>query len=466
MNRRPAAVLAALAILAGFGAVRASAQPLAVVEVSGGAFSPRETYVDRGGTVRWVAREAGHTITADGCRANDPDPCWFDFPAQGTTKEGETYEWQAPDQDVTIGYHCEVHSSMTGWITVGIGSPAPSPSPTPPPVYRDVPSPQFPTIQAGVTGAGPNTIVRVASGMYTEAVTVTAPGITIEGAPDGSTVIEGENLRSTGIGVTANDVRVRDVTVQNFRSDGLVFLSVEGFAVERVHAVANKARGVLVRGSRTGTITDSDATRSTEAAFMVAGCADCDIVISAVHASASRVGYLGEDAGGVVLRRSELDGNSTGVLLSTQPGSTGFPQGGTHVYANAIHDNDLPPPASNPSSRFKAPAGVGVWSAGSWLDRIEANTVSGHARYGIAVSVLGAPAYGVRVTGNAVSASGKADLAWDGLGIDVCFSGNEAQSEEPPVLSTLYRCGSHLPAGMPDPVVDAELLPAAGGLGP
>jgi len=75
--------------------------------LSGTQFVPPDTSVAVGDTVTWASVDSpDHTVTAD----DDS----FD---SGTLSDGDTFE-QTFDEAGEFAYHCEIHPSMTGTITV------------------------------------------------------------------------------------------------------------------------------------------------------------------------------------------------------------------------------------------------------------------------------------------------------------------------------------------------------------
>jgi plastocyanin len=120
------AALAASLMLAGAVAVQAAdASPAAsmamspapsagpavsatAVTISGFAFGPASISVPVGSTVTWTNQDGtAHTVTADDGS--------FD---SGNLAPGATFS-QTFDTPGTYTYHCAIHSSMTGTITVG-----------------------------------------------------------------------------------------------------------------------------------------------------------------------------------------------------------------------------------------------------------------------------------------------------------------------------------------------------------
>lgn len=85
---------------------KAPAEP-ASVAARNIAFEPAELTVTTGSTVKWTNHDGvAHTVTADDGA--------FD---SGALLEGETFS-QTFDSPGTFAYHCEIHPSMMGTVTV------------------------------------------------------------------------------------------------------------------------------------------------------------------------------------------------------------------------------------------------------------------------------------------------------------------------------------------------------------
>jgi plastocyanin len=133
-----------LAVAVGAPAAPARADAFNVVEVFNNVFAPEEIHVPKGETITWMARAAGHTVTAGDGR--------FSFPeGGGTLAAGQTVSWTF-ETDETVFYRCIIHGpGMAGLVVVGEGTPPPPPPPEPP--RRLVPTPEYPTIARALIGA-------------------------------------------------------------------------------------------------------------------------------------------------------------------------------------------------------------------------------------------------------------------------------------------------------------------------
>ena len=80
-------------------------------------------------------------------------------------------------------------------------------------VTRRVPQ-DYPTIQNGVDAANPGDLVLIDKGVYTEAVFVTTPSITLRGVDRNAVILDGKFELSTGIMVGGNGVAIENMTAR------------------------------------------------------------------------------------------------------------------------------------------------------------------------------------------------------------------------------------------------------------
>lgn len=88
-----------------------SASPVAAssVTIQDFAFSPSAITVKKGTTVTWTNKDsAAHTVTETDSQAG---------PKSGTLETGKSYSFTFNTVG-TFNYHCSIHSSMTGTVTV------------------------------------------------------------------------------------------------------------------------------------------------------------------------------------------------------------------------------------------------------------------------------------------------------------------------------------------------------------
>ncbi|MDB5113858.1 MAG: putative copper-binding protein, partial [Chloroflexi bacterium] len=144
-GRRAAVGLMLIGLLAVAAVLRLAPSPVraatAAVTIKDFSFKPTETKVKAGDTVTWTNRESSsqtHTViqddgawSSDGGKANDPN---------AEIKPGSSFTHTFDKDNVTYGYHCRLHTYMTGKVTVGNGSPAGA-APPPPATEEPAPTP-------------------------------------------------------------------------------------------------------------------------------------------------------------------------------------------------------------------------------------------------------------------------------------------------------------------------------------
>ncbi len=95
------------------GSVDQSQSTAKTIEIKDFSFQPDSITVPVGTTVTWINRDpANHTITSDDGK--------FD---SGTIKNGGEFKFTF-SQPGTYRYHCKIHPSMTGMVTVTTAQPA------------------------------------------------------------------------------------------------------------------------------------------------------------------------------------------------------------------------------------------------------------------------------------------------------------------------------------------------------
>jgi hypothetical protein len=161
----------------------------------------------------------------------------------------------------------------------------------------------------------------------------------------------------------------------------------------------------------------------------------------------------------LVVRGSVFRDNGSGISLKASP-TEGASHRGAHIYVNTFRSNTnrgIEPPPIGPEKDL--PVGAGVWIDGGAFDVVERNDLRGHS-FGV---VLTGPSSATRIVGNTLSASQEADVAWDGIGRDVCLSDNSnpgggAATSMPIGAADVYACDLPATVGVPYPVVTATVL--------
>jgi plastocyanin len=467
-------VLAAILVLAGTPAFASEATDH--VHVRSNVFDPVDIHVPQGQTVTWTLVDGSHTVTSD--IKNRFDSGVMD-------KTGQTFKFGTPRSDVTLYYHCKIHgiggpgdrwgSGMVARIVVGAGSPEPA---TPSDIeVRRVPSARWRTLDKALDGleADKRYRVELRPGKY-RPFDITPARLGLRGRPKDrfELVIRGIGSRpsdvvfeggDTGLGLSVDGVRLENISFRRQAFASVFVQDIDRWSLEDVIVSRPGRYGVWVENARRGLIRRAAISGARVAGISVRVCGECDLLVDSLSVRASLQGIVGRGAGALVVRGSTFQDNGAGIVLK----ETALPpksvesgdilHRGAHVFLNTFRKNTRPFKESAREAVDYLPVGAGIWIDGGAFDVIERNEFSGHT-FGV---VLTGPSHSSRVFGNTLSASQDADVAWDGLGAGVCFTGNvapdgKAATSMPPLVETLYSCDFPATAGIPYPVVDAMLL--------
>lgn len=423
-------------------------------------FRPPDLQIDPGDTVTWRVEQDDHTITAeDGA---------FDFPVDRGDVETHTF-----DREGTFRYFCRIHASMRGVVRVGDGCAGECDR-----VCRDcerptrtVPSLEFPTIESALVGASARTLVAVRPGRYDIATTlvISSPGVELRGvkrsgapAAPGEVVLRGRFGTEVGIRIATKNAStfapavIRNLTLTGFMVAGVDVEGSDHFEIIDVRAIDNGSYGIRAIASSSGRIARISAQGHRSAGISIESCDACGILIEGARASGNFLGLQTLDSTGIVVRRSRFHANANGAVLRSS--SLQRDHGGVHLYGNKIDASghpEAPAPSVFDVDLGALPAGAGIWVQGGAHDIVEANVVSDN-HYGIVVTASSRFSRDHRVRENDLSGN-VVDLAWDGAGDGVCFTGNRVTTSEPGGIQDLYPCDRPVGAGIPHPKVVADL---------
>lgn len=468
-----AALALLISVLPGLLAPAAAAGTQHVVSVSDHTFTPSQLNIQPGDTVVWEFRGATtHTVTAD----------------DGSFRSGQqsagTFTWTF-DHAGSYPYVCQIHGSMgmTGLIVVGDPAPVEELTGT---VF--VPSDGI-ALQDAVRRAAPGSTVVLEPGTHElrEPLTLRRPGVTVRGGerlmedkdlvgavtPD-QVVVTSPGAVAYAFVVTARGdavpaqkplTTIADLSVTGFRLGGVHLPQAEGFALRRVHLVGRGwDHGVLAQGASRGTLEQVRVTGARYAGISVQQCQPCDTSIRGSTVTGSFTGVeLAGNTHGIEVAASTFTRNAAGVVVHTGTSDAVHVAQGAVIRDNVISSpsTDVPHPTVFQPESLPPGAGPGIWLAAATDSWVLRNTVTDH-RYGVAVTARAGTSDRITVENNVVDRSVQADLAWDGIGRDTCFTGNTTSSgstptSSPTAVQTLYPC-SRSTVGVPNPALQLDLV--------
>lgn len=302
------------------------------------------------------------------------------------------------------------------------------------------------TVQAAVDAADAGDTVRILPGTYEEAVTVppSKEDLTIDGAGMNVTVLDGEDATgANAIFIRADGVLIKDLTVQNYASNGVYYDGVTGFYVTDVSAEWNGLYGIYAIRSEVGWVRDSYAEGHPDSGFYIGEVQHCECVIENVHAAWNLIGYSGTAASHVTIRDSTWQHNAAGIVPNVLPQEY-YPQQHLVVINNTIRENnnEWASKTWHFSDVVHVPAGFGVILAGGINDLVTENTIVDNNKAGVALAWLFTEPSGNRVIDNAMANGAGVpdetvepieddgvDILWDGGGANNCFEDNTRPGE-------------------------------------
>jgi len=317
------------------------------------------------------------------------------------------------------------------------------------------------TISEAVARVAPGGTVLVGPGLYLESVVVDVPDVTVRGTDRDGVVLDGELSRSDGIHVTADGVRIENLTVRRFAVNGVLVTRVvtagaegyeegattpeegflERFEVSHVTAANNGLYGIYALHARHGTIRDSYASGSADAGIYVGQCTRCDVLVAGNVAERNAVGFEDANASGVVVVGNRLVGNRVGATMTSTYLEQFPPQRDNVVVGNLVAANDRVDAPEQAEGGF----GIGIGIGGGVGNTVERNRIAGNPGAGLVVQHSeDFAASGNRIAGN----------RFDGNGVDVadlsaarapssgnCFEANELTTAVPADLVERAPCG-------------------------
>jgi plastocyanin len=447
--RMPRLLLLAVVLLAlPLAGATASPQPpsqgqSASVAMGSNWYDPREVRIDVGGTVEWEAVAGGHDVRAD-------DGSFFLWPDR-KSESGETRSHTFEEEGVHR-YYCTLHGGRGGNGMAGIVYVGDAELETVSEI--EVPSEEHPTLRAALRDARRGTTIRLEPGVHRAGNRVQQPGVTIEGTGEQPGDVLIQAAAGVGLRVEESGATLRNLRVASGSQAGIQALGVDRLRLEDVEVAAGDI-GVDFAGGRGLTIHGGSVEGHDRAGVRITDCDPCDARIESLRAQGNLVGIDLVDAAGAVINGNDLRDNAGGIRAAATPDDPVASPRTVVISDNRLTDNAAPAEAG-PDAQAAIPSGAAIWLAGARQAEVWGNRVDGGHTYGVAVTALGGASADVEVRDNVVTDASEADLAWDGLGANVCFSGNTTPDDaeptsQPPEAQTVYDCDAPATVGVPNP---------------
>jgi Right handed beta helix region len=317
-------------------------------------------------------------------------------------------------------------------------------------------------LQLAIAQARPGDRILLDAGTYPGGNVVPSAkhDITIAGVDRNAVVLDGGDRRRNGIVVHGDGVSILNMSAHNFLENAFYWNGADRFRASYLTAWNVRGYGIYIEDGEDGVIDHSYVSGAADAAYYIGECRPCRATIANVVAVRSAVGYSGTNSTGVLIRDSIWRGNGAGIVPNTFANEALPPEQRTTIVRNVVTRSGREPvPIHTAIAGF---IGIGIAVAGGFENVVRDNRVTASERYGVAVFSTAryvtfnpqtpepGPRWrprGNRVTGNVVTASGRADLALaSGSGPRNCFAANTVRKTLPTNLQTA-DCTSASPDG-------------------
>lgn len=319
------------------------------------------------------------------------------------------------------------------------------------------------SIQAAVDAAAPGATIFIEPGTYNEAIVVNKSGIHLIGSscfPSEKVIIQ--NPADSANGITVQDggdgFVLKNVTVQNFKVNGVFLLNVGNFLLSQVVANNNGSDGLFMSLCKNGVVEFCSATGNPDTGISIDQSDDVAIQNNQSHGNV--IGLEAENSTRIAILKNHSYDNVAGLILDLIPGLTIKTSSDVSVEDNNFENNNH---ISFATGGFEAvvPSGSGILLVGVDNVTIKNNKISNNNFTGIATVstlILGAlaglpPAAfadiepnpdGAKIIGNSLVNNGTAppaglplpgvDLLWDGSGTNNCWKNNTFTTSYPSPL--------------------------------
>jgi hypothetical protein len=344
------------------------------------------------------------------------------------------------------------------------------------------------SIQTAINSAKIGDLIQIKPGVYHEgvpgnlnALTVNKGGIEIVGlgSARNPVVLENSGRQQFGIWVSPPDsignsqadsehppcaasrklvtgFSLKGLTIRGFDQHGVHLACVKGFNLSHNISDGNKIYGLFPIVSQNGVVADNEAKNSPFDAAIYVGQSK-SVTVSGNSTHHSLIGLDLQNIRDCLVVNNRSFGNSVGMVIDSGPGLTRPASNNNQILFNTLINNNAPP--SPLIQEAIPPSGIGIVVSGANGTTIRQNRIGNNNFSGILVSshvcpddpTCGDPNFNPtansnHIIGNTLIKNGtapnpdpvlnqfRADLSWDGTGMNNCWSENQYSFSAPPVL--------------------------------
>lgn len=254
---------------------------------------------------------------------------------------------------------------------------------------KEVPAPRVISIHAGaniqsaVAKANPGDMFLIDAGTYDGPISISTNNVTLRGRDRNAVIIDGDYKTEKGIDVTANGVRVENLTVQKFTKNGVSFSgtsnkkTLDRYSASYLNLLNNGVYGLAATAARDGLISHVYATANAGAGIHVEQCSPCRTGVFNNTTEGNGTGISIDRAGKeLFVYQNVVKNNRMGIELIN---GTEVTQSDTTVIGNVASENAN---KDAPTLDMKS-YGYGITVRGGSSNIIEKNATSSNAQIGI-----------------------------------------------------------------------------------
>ena len=321
------------------------------------------------------------------------------------------------------------------------------------------------SIQAAVDAAAPGETIFIEGGTYNEAIVVNKQGIHLIGSScfaSEKVIIQNPGDEENGITVQdeGDGFVLKNVTVQNFKENGVFLSHVDNFLLSHVVAINDGEYGLFPVFCKNGIVEFCLAIGHTDTGIYIGQSESVSVQFNEAHGNVN--GLEIENCSNIAVLKNHSYDNVSGILIVLLPGLTVKTSSNVLVTDNNIEANNHVNFA-DPAGGFEAfvPSGCGILLVGVDNVTIKNNKISNNNFTGIATVstvILGALAGlppeafadiepnpdGTKIINNLLVNNGTVppaglplpgvDLLWDGNGTNNCWKNNSFSTSYPSPL--------------------------------